>query len=136
MLCALPIDHVAETMRPLPIEPLPGVPAFVLGVSVVRGQAIPVVDAARLLGADDAPAPHRFVTLALGERRAALAVCDVVGIRFIPASLGELPPLLQQASAELVEAMGTLDGALLLVLKSGSLVPESAWAALDAEVRA
>ena len=42
--CAIPLDHVAETMRPLPIEPVAGTPGFVRGVSVIRGAPTPVVD--------------------------------------------------------------------------------------------
>ena len=42
--CAIPLDYVAETMRPLPIEPVAGTPGFVRGVSVIRGAPTPVVD--------------------------------------------------------------------------------------------
>jgi hypothetical protein len=38
-VCALPLHHVVETMRPLPIDPVVGTPAFISGVSVIRGIA-------------------------------------------------------------------------------------------------
>ena len=44
MLAALPLEHVVETMRPLPVEPLGDAPRFILGLSIVRGEPIPVVD--------------------------------------------------------------------------------------------
>ncbi len=47
--CAFPLHHVAETMRPLPIEPVAGTPSFVRGVSVIRGMPTPVVDLKALL---------------------------------------------------------------------------------------
>jgi len=49
-LCALRLESVLETMRPLPVEPMAGTPPFVLGISIVRGVAMPVVDPARLFG--------------------------------------------------------------------------------------
>lgn len=49
-LCAFPLESVIEVMRPLPIEPLPDVPAYVLGASLVRGLPTPIVDLGALLG--------------------------------------------------------------------------------------
>ena len=49
LLCALRLDEVIETMRPLDVQPLAGTPAFVLGISVLRGVPTPVIDVARLL---------------------------------------------------------------------------------------
>ncbi|HZE91839.1 MAG TPA: chemotaxis protein CheW, partial [Rhizobacter sp.] len=61
-LCALPLSHVVETMRPLPTETIAGAPDFVCGLAVIRGAPVPVVDLARLLGATDTQA-RRFVTV-------------------------------------------------------------------------
>src|ERR1700687_6285724 len=77
---ALAVRDVRETMRPLPVEPLPGVPTFVLGFAVVRGFPIPVIDAERLLSSSasstslSSPCAARFVSLKLGERSVAVAV--------------------------------------------------------------
>ena len=80
-LCALPLAGVEECLRPLPIEPVPAVPAL-LGLSIVRGRPVPVVRLAALVSAQtDAPI-GRFVVLRLGERRAVIAVVEeVVGVR-------------------------------------------------------
>jgi len=52
----------------------------------------------------------------------------VVGVRELPtASLRNLPPLLRDASEDLVQSVGTLDTELLVVLQSGRLVPDSVW---------
>jgi purine-binding chemotaxis protein CheW len=133
LLCALPLEHVEEAMRPLPVEAIAGVPDFVRGLAVVRGVPIPVVDAATLLSGD-ASHPTRFVTVKSGSRRIALAVDAVVGVREIPrGSLDALPLLFQNAAAlDAISAVGTLDADLLLVLRSTRLIPEECWAALDA----
>ena len=129
-LCALPLEHVIETLRPLPVEPVAGAPPFVLGLAVIRGTPLPVIDAARLLGADDART-ERFVTVMAGNRRVALAVDHVLGVRAVaPQSLHALPPLLHDADTDVIAAIGLLDAELLLVLRSTRLLPEDAlpWA--------
>lgn len=129
-LCSLPLEHVVETMRPLPVEPLHGTPSFVCGLAIIRGVPVPVVDAGRLLGTAAAQ-PARFVTLKISNRRVALAVDRVLCVSTLPAgSLAELPPLLRETDAEVVSEIGVLDAELLLVLRSARLVPENLWALL------
>jgi purine-binding chemotaxis protein CheW len=130
-LCGLPLVHVVETMRPLPIEPVAGAPSFVLGLALIRGVAVPVVEAAHLLaGKDVAPAEsdrttRRFVTLDVGGRPVALAVNGVVGVRSIAAaSRGALPRLLSHAASDVIETVGALDAELLVVLQAGHLLPQ------------
>lgn len=131
-LCALPLEHVVETMRPLVVEPMAGAPSFVLGLTVVRGEPLAVVDAARLMGMADAPI-GRFVTVAVGVRRIALAVGDVAGVRRLPpGSLRALPPLLHEAAGDVVDAVGLLDAELLLMLRSARLLPDDVQAGVRA----
>lgn len=124
-LIGLPLEHVLETMRPLPVDVVSGVPPYVIGLSVIRGAAVPVVDPGRLLG-DNGTRPGRFVTVRAGARIVALAVDGVVGVRTIRTeSLQGLPPLLRDAGAEAIAAIGTLDAELLLVLRSVRMMPEA-----------
>jgi purine-binding chemotaxis protein CheW len=126
-------------MRPLPIEPLAGAPAFVLGLAIVRGFPIPVVDADRLLGSSGSsstplisPSPARFISLKLGVRSAVLSVDAVLEIRSLPAGmLANIQPLLGEAGADLVSVIGALDAKLLLVLEAARLVPDSVWNAIN-----
>jgi purine-binding chemotaxis protein CheW len=130
-LCALPLEHVEEAMRPLAVEAIAGVPSFVRGLAVVRGAPIPVVDAASLL-CGKASHPTRFVTIKTGRRRMALAVDAVVGVVEIPpGSLDAVPLLFQDANLDVISAIGTLDTDLLLVLRSTRLIPEELWAVLE-----
>lgn len=127
VLLAISVHHVSETMRPRPIEPLAGAPRFVRGVSLIRGEPVPVVDAASLLGLSQR-APTRFVVLKTGTHRVALAVSEIVGVRELaPERLQGLPSLFGRVPANLVTSIGVLDEALLLVLESGRVVPESLW---------
>jgi purine-binding chemotaxis protein CheW len=135
VLCALPVGALVETMRPLPLEQLPGAPPSVIGTAVVRGTPLPVVDIGRLLG-DQASGIGRYVVVRAGAHRVALAFAEVLGFRQMDkAKLDELPPLLGAASSVAVAALGTLDGALLLLLKAASVVPEDLLVTLAAEPR-
>src|SRR5690349_3994907 len=75
LLCALALRDVVETIRPLPVQPIAGTADVLLGVSVIRGVAVPVIDTARLLGAR-VERPCRFIT----TRTAAYATGPVIGV--------------------------------------------------------
>jgi purine-binding chemotaxis protein CheW len=132
--CAIPLHHIAETMRPLPIESVAGTPGFVRGVSVIRGAPTPVVDLRALLENGEPSATYgRFVTMKLGERRVAVGVDGVVGVRNLdPTEIGALPPLLGDVAADLIEAVGTRDAQLLVVLRAARIVPQEVWTTLAA----
>lgn len=133
VLVALPIDRVVETMRPLPVDALAAMPGFVAGLAVVRGEPTPVVDVGALLALHDRPQWTRFVTVRAATRRVVLAVEAVVGVRPLdPAALQQLPPLLGEASAEIVDAVGAHDRDLLLLLNAARLIPATLWGSLDA----
>jgi purine-binding chemotaxis protein CheW len=132
LLCALPLEHVEEAMRPMAVEPIAGVPAFVRGLALVRGSPIAVIDAGSLLRGV-ACDPTRFVTVKSGSRRIALAVDAVVGVVEIPpSSLDALPLLFQDANLDAILAVGTLDAELLVVLQSTRLVSDDLWTVLEA----
>ncbi len=124
-ICALPIEDVVEIMRPLPIEPMPAVPTFVAGLSIVRGAPVCVIDAGILLGGGPAQA-GRLVIAKAGGRTVGLAVDEVFGVRAIGAGqVGELPPLIREAVGDAVAAIGRLDSELLLLLRAARLVPDT-----------
>lgn len=125
---AVALRHVLETMRPLPLDALPGMPPFVSGVSRIRGVLVPVVDVAALFGSAGV-APGRLVVLQLADqRRVALAVEEVEGVRDLaPETLAGVQPLLHDAAAELIASLAVMDGGLLRVLQTAWLVPQAAW---------
>jgi purine-binding chemotaxis protein CheW len=133
-LYALPLAYVREIMRALPVDPVPAMPDFLLGLALIRGAPVPVLDCARLVDAGVPGQAARFVTLAVGERHLALAVDSVIGVRTLPvAALADVAPLLDGTDASLVQAIATLDAELLMVLRASRMVPESLWDALAAQ---
>jgi purine-binding chemotaxis protein CheW len=121
---------VIETMRPLPCNALLGVEPPVLGMSIIRGVATPVLDGGMLLG--HAPTVGgRYVTVRAGSRTVAIAVDEVVGVRTLTdGMLDELPPL-ARAAGDAFEQIGLLDGELLVVLRGARLVPDAILATLE-----
>ncbi len=79
--CALPIDEVIETMRPLPVRPVAGMSPVVRGLSIIRGAPVPVVDLISLMTGDEPGEVSRYVTLRARGRILALAVPEVIGVR-------------------------------------------------------
>ena len=136
--CAIPIDHVAETMRPLSIEPIAGTPRFILGVSLIRGAPTPIVDLSMLLE-DRARATsyERLVTLKLREQRIAIGVDVVVGLQRLDSTqFDALPPILRDARTDYIAAIGSLDAQLLVVLRASRIIPEEVWASIRAGTEA
>jgi purine-binding chemotaxis protein CheW len=127
---ALRADQIVETMRPLATESVPEMPPFVLGLAIVRGAAVPVVDVGTLLGRKGAKVT-RWVTVPLGERCVALAVESIEGVRRLPSNTFEaVPPLLRGAADNVVAAVRALDRELLVALEAGRLFTEDEWRAL------
>ena len=133
ILVALPVEHVVEIMRMLPLEPFAGAPIYVRGLSIIRGAPAPVVDVGVILGGKITRSA-RLVAVRGPARIVALAVDEVIGLTAIAAdALGRLPPLLQEVAADAISAIGARDVELLVFLRAGRLVPEDLFARLDAE---
>jgi purine-binding chemotaxis protein CheW len=121
----IPLASVRETMRPLALEPLRGTPSFVLGLAIIRGASVPVVDLGALFGhATASTNVRRFVTLELEGRSVALAVSAVEGVRALDSrDFSAMPPLFARAAGEAIEALTLHDAGLLFVLSATRLVP-------------
>jgi purine-binding chemotaxis protein CheW len=119
--CAVPVAHAIETMRMMPIAPVDDMPPFMLGVAVIRGANVPVLDLARLLGVDGAPT--RLLTVRAADRVAALAVDDVSGlVQFDSSTFEQRPPLLTAGTDPLVRALAIKDRHVHLVLDAARVV--------------
>ncbi|MGH9017979.1 MAG: chemotaxis protein CheW, partial [Acidimicrobiales bacterium] len=99
-------------------------PEFILGVAIIRGRPVPVIDAHVVLGGDP-EASGRYVTLAIDGRLVALAVDEVLEVQEIdPMELDLLPPLLAGSTdgRDPITLLGELDAHVLAVLSAGRLL--------------
>ena len=132
LLCALPLDEVIETMRPLATRPLAGTPPYVRGISVMRGVPTPVIDVSRLLRGDQGE-PERYVAVRTERGPVALATGPILGIRDTTADIGRgHPALLGGGSKSFIAGVGTIDAEPLLLLQSMRAVPDEVWEAAAA----
>lgn len=133
--CGLPVEHVSEVMRPLPVDKIPGAPNFILGLAVIRGLATPVLDLACLFDqarVSATQATARFIVIQGAERPLALAVAQVQGVRQIAeATVRDMPPLLQQLSGPVTAYLTERDAGLLLMLDSARLLSQAHEALLE-----
>lgn len=137
LLCALGLDDVVETMRPLDTRPLAGSPPWVRGISIMRGVPAPVIDVARLLTGASADVA-RYVAVRTERGPVALATGPVLGIRTAAATAAAASShtaLLTGAgaAARLVAGIGMIDAEPLLLLQSMRVVPDEIWAAAAGE---
>ncbi len=138
LLCALSLDDVVETMRPLDTRPLAGAPAWVPGISIMRGVPAPVIDVARLLTGTPADIA-RYVAVRTERGPIALATGAVLGMRTATATAagaatGHAARLTGGGAAgRLVAGVGMLDAEPLLLLQSMRVVPDEIWTAAAGE---
>jgi len=124
LTCAFPLEAVSEITRVLPLRVLGGVPAYVRGVSVIRGAGTPVIDLSLLLGNEALTAPERYVILR-SSSPVALAVDAVAGVRRVSLeNLGNLPRLLADAGRDRVRSLLALDGDLVPIMASAIVLPD------------
>lgn len=136
VLCALPVEQIVEIMRPLPVERIAGAPAYVRGLSVIRGVPVPVVDLGLIVG-EHATLSVRLIAVKAASRIVAVTVDWVLGISAIAAdALGQLPPLLRDTAPDTVAAIGATDKELIIFLQTARLVPEDVLAGLNVKMPA
>jgi purine-binding chemotaxis protein CheW len=129
---ALPLEPVVEIMRPRPFTQVAGAPPYVLGLSIIRGAPVPVVDIGRIVTGTPSRAA-RVITVRSATGIVALAVDEVIGLAtFAEDICGRLPALLQDAAAETIAGVAALDAELIVVLRTGRLLPDHVLAMLDA----
>jgi len=133
--CALGLEGLGEVMRPQPVDRLAGLPEFVDGLAVIRGQAMPVVNLPRLLcGASSAPSPQeRFVSAQSDGHGLALRVDEVAGIFPLKSEVWHgLPSLFEGVHRDHLAALGSLpDGDLVMLLRRTNLLSAADWESLQ-----
>jgi purine-binding chemotaxis protein CheW len=89
-LYAVPSDTAAEVVNLPALTRVPGAPAHLLGVFAHRGEVLPVVDVARLLGRGAEEAFRRAVLVRAPRGAVALTASKVLGVSALEGSLEPL----------------------------------------------
>jgi purine-binding chemotaxis protein CheW len=107
---ALPVAQVLEVADQGPLAPVPGAPPSVLGVRNLRGQVLPVIDLAAVLGTAHATPGARLVIAENDGRKAGLAIDDVTDVADLTGPLQETDsPFLAGSTLVQDELVGVVD---------------------------
>jgi purine-binding chemotaxis protein CheW len=123
---AIPASEVMEMENFSGVTPMPGAPAFVVGLVQVRSRVIPVIDARVRFGLEAiTPGPDaRLVVLSTAGRVVALLVDAAREVREIaPEQFAEAPGVLSGAGG-FVKAVAQLKERIILLLDSLKIVGE------------
>ena len=106
---AVPVGNVVEIASLGDLTAVPGAPGEILGVRNLRGQILPVIDLALLLGLNAAVPPRQLLVAEAGSVKAGFAIDEV-------SNVGELPDPTEGAESDFL--LGTMfhDGELLGVV--------------------
>ena len=115
---AVPIAHIAEILKPLPITPVPRAPRVVIGVMTVRGRLVTVIDLRRRLRLPEADVDHRTRILITdtGDERIGLLVDEVMQVHRLAESEIEPRDVLGGDPQPYLAGIGRPEGALLTLL--------------------
>jgi purine-binding chemotaxis protein CheW len=102
---AIPIEHVLEVAELGQVTPVPRSRPEVLGVRNLRGQILPVVDLARMLGIPRPVPASRLLIAEAGGQRAGFAIDDVSWV-------GELGDPAEETESALLVGATLADGDL------------------------
>jgi len=125
---AVPTDRVREVATDLRATALPGAPSWVLGVVNLRGEVVPLLDTAAVLGLGATAAAPYAVVVELAAGPAALAadampavdeLGDALGPSDLPGAVGR-----HRVGGELVVA---LDPETLVATARGDVAGLAAW---------
>lgn len=78
---ALPISHVEEIIQPLPVTPIPRSHPAIMGLTLVRGKVLPVIDLATALKKERDEQDGRFIVVTFQDEDIVLNVHAVNGIQ-------------------------------------------------------
>ncbi|WP_217915835.1 chemotaxis protein CheW [Miltoncostaea marina] len=125
----VPITLVQEIIRYSPPRPVPGSPMHVEGVINLRGRIIPVVDLRQRFGVAGArPDEAKIVIVEMPDLTVGVVVDEVREVLTLSADVCEEPPP-GTSDADFVEAVGKLDGRLVVILDMLRLLGEQPLAA-------
>ena len=122
------IGRVEEIIRMQSITRIPNGPAFVEGVTNLRGRVIPVLDLRKRFGlpASDPTRRSRIVVGELGEHTVGLVVDGVSEVLLVSSEAVELPStLVTTADSAFLRGVAKLDERLILLLDLSRILSRS-----------
>jgi purine-binding chemotaxis protein CheW len=124
------VMQVQEVLRVCEIAPVPGAPAYVLGIINLRGNVVTVVDTRKLFGlapgkSDDA---SRVVIIESNQQVIGILVDSVAEVVDIAGSDIESPPSVgSDESSKYIQGVYSLDEKLVILVDLDKLLSDEDW---------
>lgn len=125
------VMQVQEVLRVSEIAPVPGAPAYVLGIINLRGNVVTVLDTRNRFGlpTTDIDDSSRIVIIESEEQVVGILVDSVAEVVELHASeIDQAPNVGNDDSSRYIQGVATRDNDLLIVVDLNKLLSEEEWA--------
>lgn len=124
------VMQVQEVLRYTEIAPVPGAPAYVLGIINLRGNVVTVIDTRSRFGLESAEITDntRVVIIESEKQVIGILVDSVAEVVYLKKSEIDLAPNVgNDESAKFIQGVSNRDGELLILVDLNKLLSDDEW---------
>lgn len=124
------VMQVQEVLRYTEIAPVPGAPAYVLGIINLRGNVVTVIDTRSRFGLEPAEITDntRIVIIESEKQVIGILVDSVAEVVYLKASEIDVAPNVgNDESAKFIQGVSNRDGELLILVDLNKLLTDEEW---------
>ncbi len=124
------VMQVQEVLRYTEIAPVPGAPAYVLGIINLRGNVVTVIDTRSRFGleASEVTDNTRIVIIESEKQVIGILVDSVAEVVYLKASEIDIAPNVgNDESAKFIQGVSNRDGELLILVDLNKLLSDEEW---------
>lgn len=128
------VMQVQEVLRHSEIAPVPGAPAYVLGIINLRGNVVTVIDTRHRFGLDPGELTEntRIVIIEADSHVIGILVDSVAEVVYLRQSeIENAPNVGNDESAKFIQGVCHKNDELLILIELDKLLTDSEWAELD-----
>ena len=124
------VMQVQEVLRYSEIAPVPGAPAYVLGIINLRGNVVTVIDTRTRFGLNSAEVTDnsRIVIIEAEKQVIGILVDSVAEVVYLRSSeIDSAPNIGTEESAKFIQGVSNRDGELLILVDLNKLLSDEEW---------
>ena len=128
------VMQVQEVLRYTEIAPVPGAPAYVLGIINLRGNVVTVIDTRQRFGLNNADITDnsRIVIIEADKQVVGILVDSVAEVVYLRQSEIETAPNVgNDESAKFIQGVCNKNGELLILVELNKMMTEDEWSDLE-----
>jgi len=124
------VMQVQEVLRHTEIAPVPGAPAYVLGIINLRGNVVTVIDTRSRFGLESAEVTDnsRIVIIESEQQVVGILVDSVAEVVYLRSSeIDSAPNVGTEESAKFIQGVSNREGELLILVDLNKLLTDEEW---------